>query len=136
MPSCLLNKDLGRVGFLLLLVWLISLSVAFLSTNNPIVFLVFITIAAFLGFTLLYYQNKREKRLKLKFAMEPSFDKVEFIIFIIGLNLAISQFITVFKFPFPYALYSLVIFVLSLIITIPAIIIHRNKRLKKNPAIV
>ncbi len=131
-----LKQRLGRVGLLLLLVWLISLSFAFLSTNNPIVFLVFITIGALSGFALLYYQNEREKQLQLKFIMEPTFDKAEWAIFSLGIVIPITSVTLMFKFPeFPEVYYSLAIFVISIFLTTSMIILHRNKRLKKNPGV-
>jgi hypothetical protein len=72
-----LKQRFNRVGLLLIAIWLISLSVAFLNSRNPFVFVIFIAIAGLSSFALLYYQNNREKQLQLKFILEPTFDNVE-----------------------------------------------------------
>jgi hypothetical protein len=131
-----LKQRINRVGWLLISIWLISLSVAFFYSRSTIVFLVFIAIAGLSGFALLYYQNNREKQLQLKFSLEPAFDKVEWAIFCFGIVIPIVSLRLIFQFPeFPEVYYSFGTFVISVFLITLAIILHRNKRLKKNPAI-
>jgi hypothetical protein len=65
------------------------------------------------------------------------FDKVEYFIFCFGITISIGQLMLFFQFPeFPENYYFLGIFVIMVFLTTSTIILHRNKRLKKNPVIV
>jgi hypothetical protein len=65
------------------------------------------------------------------------FDKVEWAIFAFGITIPIVSLRLIFQFPeFPEVYYFLGTFVISIFLITLAIILHRNKRLKKNPVIV
>jgi hypothetical protein len=71
-------------------------------------------------------------------AQKPALDKVENIILLwFGIPISIGSLMLFFQFPeFPEGYYFLGIFVIVVFLTTITIILHRNKRLKKNPVIV
>jgi hypothetical protein len=72
-----------------------------------------------------------------KLSQKPALDKVENIMLLwFGIPISIVLIMLYFQFPeFPQGYYFLGIFVIAVFLTTITIILHRNKRMKKNPAI-